>query len=459
LSNKRHLIIDCDPGVDDALALLYVIDSGVYRGMDILTIAGNVGVNQTTANAVRLVALACHAKKVDRLDKIRLFRGCSTALDGMRPTAASVHGRDGMGDVPLRFLDEELSLEMARQCAIDTQKAILQKQNAANYLASLLAEADEDTEYDLVCTGPLTNVATALNMLGQDSQSKFWSCFHRVVIMGGAINVPGNVTPFAEFNFYADPMAAKIVLDSWRSFQEEARQNTAQPNFEKKLLLVPLDVTQEVVLMWEELEAPNKLSEIYKKKAAFPPKKSGECLIHRFVACMLQKYFLFHSIMANPVRYHKRNNKLMADGRFYQRIPKQEISSYREDVAHHFMEKRLSGSSGLKSLPRFCYLHDPLAIHVAICKLNKKQDLFSEACIAVSTDSGETRGMCMPVTLRPAPIEALNMNARSTHAEGTTVHYLNPDKFTCKKGALISDHEKMFKLKLLQSLGISAERS
>jgi len=178
----RPLIIDCDPGVDDAIALLLAIASREALSLlGITTVAGNVPLALTEKNARRIVALSGQ--------DIPVYAGCPRPL--MRPleTAEYVHGETGLGQVTLP--------EPQQPC---------QAQHGVNFLIETLTQAPEPVT--LAALGPLTNLAIALIQAPQIGPK-----IAEIVIMGGAIT-HGNVTPVAEFNLYNDPHAAQIVLSS-----------------------------------------------------------------------------------------------------------------------------------------------------------------------------------------------------------------------------------------------------
>jgi pyrimidine-specific ribonucleoside hydrolase len=420
----KSLIIDCDPGVDDALAILYAFSQkNRYTDITILTVAGNVGVNQTTANSLRLLALLQEQDEVDsvRSIKVRVIKGCATSMHGERPSAASVHGRDGMGEVPFRMIcsrqnNNRDQLESAKSKIKTVREKIFNTdETAVGFLTSIIKFP---AKYDLICTGPLTNIATALHVLGPDNYDAFWQHFNQVVIMGGALNVPGNITPFAEFNFFADPIAAKIVFDSWEKQNKNANQ---------KLYVVPLDVTEKFSLRWEDIE---------------PKEENGKVShIHAFVTCMLQKYFFFHGVHASPVYWESQHQeiriKLKRDNGCKRILEQSMRDDYRKKVADMYKSKKLGGSSGVKALFRFCYLHDPLAMYVNynIDKL-VEGECFTTRKIKIVQDLGETRGMSVDLTGRTRPIEAL-INNSVLHAEGTTAYVLDCDQF-------VKNHEETF---------------
>lgn len=176
-----RIILDTDPGIDDALALLLALASPEVQLEAVTTVSGNVDVELTTANALALLTLA------GRTD-IPVARGSSTPLVRQRVDAASVHGHNGMGEVVLS--------------APQIQPA---DQHAADLIIEKVLQAPG--EITLVPIGPLTNIALAVRR-----EPRIAQLVHEVVIMGGALRVPGNSTPNAEFNVYADPHAASIVL-------------------------------------------------------------------------------------------------------------------------------------------------------------------------------------------------------------------------------------------------------
>ena len=176
-----RIILDTDPGIDDALALFLALASPDIQLEAITTVSGNVHVDLTTRNALALLELA------GRTD-IPVARGCDRPLVRQPVTADYVHGRNGLGGIEL----PEPKLQPISQHAVDL---IIEK---------IMAVPGEIT---LVPIGPLTNIALALRKEPHIAQH-----VREVVIMGGALRVPGNVTPIAEFNIYADPHAAHIVL-------------------------------------------------------------------------------------------------------------------------------------------------------------------------------------------------------------------------------------------------------
>ncbi|HSW04072.1 nucleoside hydrolase [Aquabacterium sp.] len=177
------LIIDCDPGIDDALALLVAAAAPQLALRAVTCVAGNRPVAQTTPNARRVLDLA-------GATGVPVYAGCARPIAQPEPRSNLVHGEDGLGGVVL-----PLHGTIAEDHAVDV------------LLQALLAEPPGTLH--VVALGPLTNLALAeLRVPGVLQRAA------RLDIMGGAAFCPGNVTPHAEFNFHCDPLAAQIVLTS-----------------------------------------------------------------------------------------------------------------------------------------------------------------------------------------------------------------------------------------------------
>ncbi len=201
-----RLILDTDPGLDDALALFLALASPEVQLEAITTVSGNVHVDLTTRNALTLLELA------ERTD-IPVARGCDRPLSRQPVFADYVHGLNGLAGIEL----PEPRLQPVSQHAVDL---IIERVMAA------------PREITLVPVGPLTNIALALR-----KEPRIAANVREVVIMGGALRVPGNVTPEAEFNIYADPHAAHIVFHAgW------------------PIRLVTLDVTNKTLLRREQVQ-------------------------------------------------------------------------------------------------------------------------------------------------------------------------------------------------------------
>lgn len=177
----HKIIIDTDPGIDDAMAVLYAAQEPGIELMGLTSIFGNVTVEQATRNALRLVEMA-------GLD-IPVAQGCARPLiAGPFPPGHHVHGDEGFGTYPA---------QQPQGQAVDL--------DAADFLIAKAAEFKGEL---IVCPiGPLTNIATAIQR-----DPSFAQNVKKIVLMGGSLREGGNITPHAEANFYHDPHAAQIVM-------------------------------------------------------------------------------------------------------------------------------------------------------------------------------------------------------------------------------------------------------
>jgi inosine-uridine nucleoside N-ribohydrolase len=174
------IILDCDPGHDDAIALLLALGSPELELLGVTTTYGNQTLEKTTANTLRVLELA------GRTD-VPVASGAAEPLERERVVAAHVHGESGLDGPTLP------------PASIDPVAT-----DAVSWIADAVARSP--TPVTLVPTGPLTNVAAYLRAHGSAG-------LDRIVLMGGAI-AEGNMTPAAEFNIWADPEAAQIVFDA-----------------------------------------------------------------------------------------------------------------------------------------------------------------------------------------------------------------------------------------------------
>lgn len=183
MTNTLPLLIDTDPGVDDALALLMAFDSPHHDVVALTIAAGNVGLVHTVANALKL----CEVAGVD----IPVYAGCDAPLLHPSPDASYVHGRDGFGDIGYVPASRPAEAEHAALAMIR-----LSHEHAGCLVVCML--------------GPLTNLAVALKLDPTLPQR-----VGRIVVMGGAVTGQGNTTPMAEFNIGFDPEAAHLVFDAF----------------------------------------------------------------------------------------------------------------------------------------------------------------------------------------------------------------------------------------------------
>ena len=186
MPSTRPLLIDTDPGVDDALAILLAFSEPSVRVVALTVCGGNVGLVHTLRNACQLSQRAPYPLPV--------FAGAALPLLEVAPDAAFVHGSDGFGEAKLA----------AAQVAAQTEHAAL---------AILRASHEHAGSLEMLCLAPLTNVALALSL-----DPTLPERVARLTIMGGAVSGLGNITSFAEFNFAVDPEAAKIVTRRWPNY-------------------------------------------------------------------------------------------------------------------------------------------------------------------------------------------------------------------------------------------------
>lgn len=208
--HPQKVILDTDPGVDDALALLLAFRSPELSVVGITTVCGNVSVDQSGVNVFRVLDL------LGLKDEPPVARGAERPLKGAPWGAEGVHGPDGLGG-----LDEKrYPPPQPRLSPLSAEALILE------------LVRDQPGEITLITLGPLTNLARALS-----KDRATLGGLKEVIVMGGAVTVPGNVTSYAEFNIAVDPEAAQQVLEAGLP-----------------LTLVGLDVTHRVILSKRTVE-------------------------------------------------------------------------------------------------------------------------------------------------------------------------------------------------------------
>ncbi len=202
-TRKPKLIIDTDPGHDDALALLMTVLSEQFEILAVTTVAGNATIDKVTRNAQAILTL------IDA--KIPVFSGLPEPLQRTLVTAV-VHGESGLAGFDTTSTHYTLT------------------ENAPEKLVELTRAYPN--EVTILALGPLSNIARAIQL-----DAQFSAHLKQLVMMGGAISVPGNKNRVAEFNFFVDPEAAAIVF----------QQHTPK-------VLVPLDACNEVTLQVEDFQ-------------------------------------------------------------------------------------------------------------------------------------------------------------------------------------------------------------
>lgn len=206
---KKYIWLDCDPGVDDAAAILLANKSEKYELVGISTVSGNVSQKHTFNNARNIVELIGA--------KVPVFAGADKPIFGQAVDASHIHGENGLGDVII----PESKTEPETLRAWDAMyEAVLKYKD----------------ELEVVAVGPLTNLAIALMKYPDLNQR-----LKRVIIMGGSAGA-GNVTPAAEFNIWEDPEAASAIFESGIN-----------------IVMFGLDVTMQAYLTDEDLSRMKKL--------------------------------------------------------------------------------------------------------------------------------------------------------------------------------------------------------
>ncbi len=208
MPEPRKIIIDTDPGQDDAVAILLALGSPEFEILGITAVAGNVPLKLTEKNARKICELA------GRPD-IKVYAGAIRPLVRELVTAEEVHGKTGLNGPELPE---------------PTMK--LQEQHAVDYLVETLMREEAGT-ITLCPLGPLTNIALAMIR-----EPRIAPRIKEIVLMGGGFFEGGNVTPSAEFNIYVDPHAADVVLRSG-----------------VPIVMMPLDVTHKALTTTKRIDA------------------------------------------------------------------------------------------------------------------------------------------------------------------------------------------------------------
>ncbi|NMC30304.1 MAG: nucleoside hydrolase [Pelolinea sp.] len=209
----QKIIIDTDPGVDDSIAISVALRSPELEVVGLTSVFGNATNEITAQNALRLVELEGHGN-------IPVARGCDVPLVvELESIASEVHGNDGLGNTHLPAPKGKPINKSAAEFIIDTVRA-------------------NPGEVMLVPIGPLTNIAVALK-----TDPQIVPMIKKIVLMGGAVSIHGNISPVAEANIYHDPHAADIVMQAGCP-----------------VVMVGLDVTQQVIM------TPQFFEEVFKVK-------------------------------------------------------------------------------------------------------------------------------------------------------------------------------------------------
>lgn len=218
MKEQKNIIIDCDTGIDDSIALMLSIISEDINLLGVSVVAGNTTVENAYYNTKRVFKLL-------KENDIELFSGSSKPLVKDLIIADETHADDGFGNISKEF-DEEYG--HIRKDFIKSEENLSKK--LVKYFRDKI---DNNKKVILVTIGPMTNLALALK---EDP-----NCFenvYRIVSMGGCFKVHGNTSPVAEFNYWVDPEAANYVYH----------------NSPVKVEMVGLDVTRKIVLTEDKVE-------------------------------------------------------------------------------------------------------------------------------------------------------------------------------------------------------------
>ena len=198
--DKRKVIIDCDPGIDDSLAIILALKSEELDVRGITVVSGNVHGKKGAENALKVLKL------IGRLD-IPVYLGETNPIKRELITAEDTHGEDGLGE-----------------CYYPKVEDVSYKTGAVDFIINTVKKEKDIT---IIALGPLTNIAKAI-----EKDKEALSTVKEIILMGGAFKSFGNCSPVAEFNFWVDPHGAKYLFN----------------NSKVPITMVGLDVTREVVL-------------------------------------------------------------------------------------------------------------------------------------------------------------------------------------------------------------------
>lgn len=220
MNAAKNVIIDCDPGIDDCLALMLALKSPELNILGITVVCGNVPVELGVKNA-RLIL-----EKMNRTD-IPVVSGCKKPLIKNYISAQDTHGDDGIGN-----------------SGYSPQNPYAAVYDAPNFILNTLSSHEN---VSVIALGPLTNIACAI--------SKNRTVFEKIdmlVSMGGSFKSHGNCSPVAEYNYWCDPHAANQVYNFYEEFSKKYP--------DKKIHMTGLDVTRKIVLTPNHLEYASKIN-------------------------------------------------------------------------------------------------------------------------------------------------------------------------------------------------------
>lgn len=216
---KQPIIIDCDPGIDDSLALMLALNSPELDILGITVVCGNVPASIGAQNVFKILEFTGH-------ENIPVFLGAQTPLQKPYIDAMDTHGKDGFGE--FEYLCKQRKTP---------------KPDAVGFMLETL---NSTPKLSIIALGPLTNIAQAIRI-----DPNAFSHLDRFVSMGGNFRSHGNCSPVAEYNYWCDPLAAKEVF----SFFEQ-KADASYPKIE----MVGLDVTRKILLTPNYLEYMKRLN-------------------------------------------------------------------------------------------------------------------------------------------------------------------------------------------------------
>ncbi|BCJ94048.1 nucleoside hydrolase [Anaerocolumna cellulosilytica] len=225
MNAKSKVIIDCDPGIDDSLALMLAITSKEMHILGITVVCGNVPVETGAENVLKILKL------MDRLD-IPVYIGEAKPIVREYVSAQDTHGVDGLGG------SNYPSVEISEK---NDPRGGIKREGAVEFIVKALKEYPDTS---IVALGPLTNLARAIEL-----DEEVFTNLKECVSMGGNYRSFGNCSPVAEYNYWCDPHAAKTV---YKNFSKIG----------KKIHMVGLDVTRKIVLTPNILEYMKRLNPI-----------------------------------------------------------------------------------------------------------------------------------------------------------------------------------------------------
>lgn len=240
---------DCDPGHDDAIALMYCLSEPKINLVGVSTVHGNQESFKTFKNALRVLYISGN---ISKLDKIKVISGANKPLKRPSKICGEIHGESGLGGVDWKEVDKKIE-----ELGINLNEG--EKQNIEN-VADGIHNAyinSKNKKLTILVTGCHTNIAAYVQKYPDDIKSGNIN----VVAMGGAIDTYGNTGPWAEFNIQIDPEAFNIVLNAFQTADKKSL-----------ITLVPIDVTHTVLStpeVIEKFDKKNKFEELIVKLLYF----------------------------------------------------------------------------------------------------------------------------------------------------------------------------------------------